>query len=141
MKRACIIILIVLLVLLIALTCIRYFTKPRTEALAPMPDAAATPDETPPVVAIATPEPTQVPTPTPEPEPASEPGVVRANGTGAIMKLLPRGYQAEITGERGDYYIIALDGAEAFVEKRFIRPDAEEDYQCWKGVAKANAVV
>lgn len=141
MKRACIIILIVLLVILAALVCIRLFTRPQTNVNASVPAAASTkaPEST--AAAIVTPEPTQVPTPSPEPEPESEPGVVRADGTGLIFALLARGYDVEITGESGDYYIVLIDGTEALVEKRFVRLDSEEEFQWWKGFAKANAPV
>lgn len=96
----------------------------------PTPTPVLTPEPTP------TPVPTPAPTPSPTPEPAGEMGMVRANGVGIILTLLPRGHSLPITGERDDFYIVSIDGTDALVEKRFVRLESAAAYEAWDGYAK-----
>lgn len=67
--------------------------------------------------------------PEPEPEPTWQPGTPRLDNMGVFIKSLFRGEEVTITGEYGDYYVVDVQNCEGtFVEKRFIRTEADEPF-------------
>ena len=123
-KKAVSIIIVVLLVILLAVVSFsrRSVAAPQEELQEPL----ETPAVEKPVVTTPAPTPTPEPTPTPIPTPVWEKGIVAAYDIGILYRTAERGEIAEILGEEGNYYRIALEGRTLFVEKRFVK-DAEEE--------------
>ncbi|MDO4853242.1 MAG: hypothetical protein Q4A88_07475 [Clostridia bacterium] len=89
---------------------------------------------------VPTPEPTPEPTPTPTPEPETIDAVVKAP-IGLLAKTFALGDTVEVTGEWGDYAVIAdLEEGELLIDKMFLRIDGKQAAS-YKGYAQANAEV
>lgn len=84
--------------------------------------------ETPPIVE-SIPVASQADVPEPAPEPEWQPGVARIDGIGVFFRNLARGEAVSITGEEGSFYVVSTDDCEtAYVEKRFLRTEADEPF-------------
>ncbi len=104
----------------------------------PTPEPTATPEPTP--EPTDTPEPTPEPTPTPTPEPETIDAVIKAP-IGLLIKTFALGDTVEVTGEWGDYAVIAdLEEGELLIDKMFLRADGKQAAS-YKGYAQANAEV
>lgn len=104
------------------------------------PVAEPTPEPTTVPVATPSPAPTPIPSPTSTPEPSYTPGYARLD-CGVVWTQLERGKQVTVLGETDEHYALALEAANVFVEKRFVRLDSEAAPEEWTGYAQAAAEI